>query len=360
MKRYKGTSLSLWFARWNTRTCNVSKRNPSFLCFPITFPSLFHLHCSQDLKNFYLFFFHLLCCCAQLQMVGLLLQGCSRPTVWPPSPVHSHPLTWAGWHWATSTFFLGAPPSLHGHSFPSFKQYSVPKCQLRPHRMSPHSVPTSLAHSAPGHGYPHGPSPISKPTLWHYLCKHSMLLPPAYFLLPLIQLFSKAAPKAPHSYINYLWFAADKSLKPRPFKTNSSITSFGLQAHDGCNKMDQRKIPPARSHLSPSSRQPQPECPVRPQQHWDTSRNGTLARSHFGPSTEEIQIGYLTEDMLWDDLDTVHQTCACQKANWQIGQLLQKTTFLAHAFAWLPLPTTTGISGGLSVAEICLELSISF
>lgn len=93
---------------------------------------------------------------------------------------------------------------------------------------------------------PYGPPPISKPTLWHHLCKHSMLLPPAYFLVPLIQLFSKAAPKAPHSYINYLWFAADKSLKSRPFNTNSSITSFRSQTHQ---RKIQGKIHPARSHL---------------------------------------------------------------------------------------------------------------
>lgn len=111
-----------------------------------------------------------------------------------------------------------------------------PNASCAPQRVSSYSMPTSLAHAAPGLGYPHGPSLISKPTLWHHIYKHNMLLPPSYFLVPLIQLFSKAAPKAPHSYINHLWFAADKSLKSRLFKTNSSITSFSSQTHDGCIK----------------------------------------------------------------------------------------------------------------------------
>lgn len=204
--------------------------SPYHFSFPFPFP-LF----SGPERNFYLLFFHLLCCCAQLQMLGLLMQGCSRCTLWPPSPAHSHILTWGGCHWGTAPsslvlrFF-----SLVTHLLPL--NNTVPKCQLCPCRMSSHSQPTSLGHAAPGLGYPHGPSPISKPTLWHHLCKHRTLLPPAYFLVPLIQLFSKAAPKAPHSYINHPWLAADKSLKSRPFKTNSSNTSFSSATRDGCIK----------------------------------------------------------------------------------------------------------------------------
>lgn len=287
------------------------------------------------------------------------MQGCSRVTVWPPSPVHSHPLTWAGWHWATAVALLlwcSIFFSMVTHFLPL--NNSVPKCQLYPHRMSSHSVPTSLARAAPGLGYPHGPSPISKPILWQHLYKHSMLLPPAYFLVPLTQLFSKAVPKAPHSYINHLWFAADKSLKSRPFKTNSSITSFGSQTHDGCIK----------------GNYPQP-CPIHHQ-----ALSSTSLSAWFAPSSTRIHremVLWLTPS--WDpqekkyrlvilpciccELSWYHapnQTCACQKANSQTGQLLQKITLLAGALPWLPLPTKTGISGELSAAEICLEISMSF
>lgn len=51
MKRYKEIPPSLWFARWNTKTCSISKQNPSLVCFPITSLSLFHFHCYQDLKE---------------------------------------------------------------------------------------------------------------------------------------------------------------------------------------------------------------------------------------------------------------------------------------------------------------------
>lgn len=80
---------------------------------------------------------------------------------------------------------------------------------------------------------------------------------------------------------------------------------------------------------------------------------GTLSRRNIDWLSYSVYTVRYLDTM--HPLKHVHVTKQIQR-----GQLLQKTIFLACALPWLPLPTTTGISGELSAAEICLELSMSF
>ena len=128
-----------------------------------------------------------------------------------------------------------------------------------------------------------------------------------------MQLFSKAAPKAPTCYcsnVKHLWFTAHKSLNPDQglqdklshhllrFTTVWSSQWAGSQGNAPSQVPSTAPWRPAPGSAGPSARLA----------HWDASGNGTLSHAEFRPSTKEMQIGYLTAYTLRLAFSTVHRT----------------------------------------------------
>lgn len=264
MKRYKGAESSLWFTRWNTKTCNVSKQDPSFVHFVvITSPSPLSFCHSQDLKET---FTHFSFTCSDTthsfkhwDHLGLWQRLCatSCPDILPYAD-------WASSCSGYRTSSLRAPLSLRVHS-------TVPHfCPLNNTHFSGQFSPTMPAQARPlqrailpGVCWSRT-SPVRKLRPWHCLRKHSTgissLLPHAAD-----GAFSQGSHLLPFPHKPPMVCSVTRAwIQANLFTKESSTSSFGSQPRDYHNQLDQREMPPAKSRAPPRGTQLSAVLPQKP------------------------------------------------------------------------------------------------